>query len=52
MMQNLYIIVDKELKPWQISNVNLAVYPIRYEHITVQNANKVPYDSLSNLKSY
>ena len=41
--------MDRGLKPWQISNVNLAIYPVRFEQI-VQIANKIPHDSLSNLK--
>ena len=41
-----------EWKPWQISNANLGVYPVRFEHIIDQSANKVYYDSFSNLKSY
>ena len=44
--------VYRELKPWQISNANLAIYPVTFEHIIVQSANKIPYDSLSNVKSY
>ena len=44
--------VYRELKPWQISNANLAIYPVRFEHIIVQSSNKIPYDSLSNVKSY
>ena len=51
-MQNLHNIVDKKLKPWQRSNANLAVYPVMFEHIIVQSKNEIPYDSLSNLKSY
>ena len=44
--------VYRELKPWQISNANLAIYPVGFEHLIVQSANKIPYDSLSNVKSY
>ena len=51
-MQNLHNIVDRKLKPWQRSNANLAVYRVMFEHIIVQSKNKIPYDSLSNLKSY
>ena len=38
--------------PWQIINANLAVYPVMFEHITDQCANKISYNSLSNLKRY
>ena len=40
------------MEPWQIINANLAVYPVSFEHIIDQSANKIPYDSLSNLESY
>ena len=49
-MQNLRSL-DRTLKPWQIINANLAVYPVSCEHIIDKSANKIPYDSLSNLKS-
>ena len=29
-----------------------CIYRIRFEHDIVQSANKISYDSLSNLKSY
>ena len=29
-----------------------CIYRVRFEHIIVQGANKISYDSLSNLKSY
>ena len=29
-----------------------CIYWVRFEHIIVQGANKISYDSLSNLKSY
>ena len=30
----------------------MAVYPVSFEHIIDQSANKIPYDSLSNLETY
>ena len=29
-----------------------CIYQVRFEHVIVQGANKISYDSLSNLKSY
>ena len=29
-----------------------CIYRVRFEHIIVHSANKISYDSLSNLKSY
>ena len=29
-----------------------CIYRVRFEHIIVQDANKISYDRLSNLKSY
>ena len=39
------------MKLLKIGNSDLAVYPVRFEHIIDQSVNKTPYDSLSNLKS-
>ena len=44
--------IYRELEPWQINNANLTVYRVMFEHISVQNTNKISYDSLSNLTSY
>ena len=45
------IIIERELKPWQTSKF-FCIYQVRFEHIINQGANKILYDSLSNLKSY
>ena len=42
--QRIEALADKQCK--------LAVYPHIIEHIIDQSANKIPYDSLSNLESY
>ena len=51
MIQNLRSCRQK-IETWQIINANVTVYPVSFEHIIDQSANKIPYDSLSNLKSY
>ena len=43
-MQNISIIVERELKPWQIHSAILAVHKVRFEHIIAQSANKIPHD--------
>ena len=45
MMQNLRS-CKQRIKPWQLRNANLAVYPVRFEHIIDESANKIPNDSL------
>ena len=49
MMQNLIYYCRQGVNALAVSNANLVVYPVRFENIIVPSANKIPYDSLSNL---
>ena len=44
MTRNLVYYCRQGVEFLQIQNANLAVYPIRFEHVIVQSANRIPYD--------
>ena len=52
MTQNLKYYCRQIIEALGDKQCHIAVYPVRFEHIIVQSANKISYNSLSNLKSY
>ena len=53
MMQNLRYYCKQKIEALGGKQCNFGcIYQVRFENIIVQGANKISYDSLSNLKSY
>ena len=52
-MQNLRYYCKQKIEALGDKQCNFGcIYQVRFENIIVQGANKISYDSLSNLKSY